>query len=102
MAIFNKNNGFFKTKEDFACDVCGNKVFGSGFTNHCPECLWSKHVDLDPGDRQAGCGGLMKPLALDQKKGCWRILHQCQTCGFKRWNKASKEDNLEVLLNNAS
>ncbi len=89
---------FVKKKEDFVCEVCGQKVRGSGFTNHCPKCLWSKHVDLDPGDRKATCKGLMEPIGVEQKKGEWRILHKCIECGFKRWNKISKEDDLKKVF----
>ena len=89
---------FFKTKEDFICGVCGKKVVGSGFTNHCPFCLWSKHVDLDPGDRNAQCGGLMEPIKVEQKKGSLRILFKCPQCGFRRWNKVNKKDNFEKIL----
>lgn len=42
---------FTKTVEDFICAHCGTHVRGNGYTNHCPECLWSKHVDNNPGDR---------------------------------------------------
>jgi Zn finger protein HypA/HybF involved in hydrogenase expression len=48
---------FKRTIEDFTCEHCGEQVTGNGFTNHCPQCLWSKHVDIDPGDRLALCGG---------------------------------------------
>jgi len=89
---------FIKKKEDFTCAVCGEKVVGEGFTNHCPKCLWSKHVDLDPGDRKSKCKGLMEPIGVEQKKGEWRILHKCKECGFERWNKVGKEDNLKELL----
>jgi hypothetical protein len=44
---------FQRTIEDFECERCRMLVTGSGFTNHCPACLWSKHVDVHPGDRQA-------------------------------------------------
>ncbi len=93
---------FIKNKEDFICEVCAFKVKGSGFTNHCPQCLFSKHVDLDPGDRAADCGGLMEPIGVEQKKGEWRILHQCKKCGFKRWNKRSKSDDLEKILSSGA
>ena len=50
---------FIKVKEDFVCEHCGAEVKGDGYTNHCPKCLWSKHVDVHPGDRAAECGGMM-------------------------------------------
>ena len=58
---------FQKNKEDFVCQNCGFKVKGTGYTNHCPNCLWSKHVDIYPGDRKNNCGGLMKPIKIEVK-----------------------------------
>ena len=55
---------FQRTKEDFTCEKCNLVVNGSGYTNHCPRCLWSKHVDVNPGDRQATCQGFMEPVCL--------------------------------------
>ena len=50
---------FTRVVEDFTCGQCGAAVTGDGYTNHCPLCLWSRHVDINPGDRAAECGGLM-------------------------------------------
>ncbi|MFA4937371.1 MAG: RNHCP domain-containing protein [Patescibacteria group bacterium] len=90
---------FTRTKEDFICDNCGYKVTGTGYTNHCPKCLYSKHVDINPGDRQARCGGLMKPVGVEQKKQLYRIVHQCDKCDQKRKSRVVKEDNFNVVLN---
>jgi len=56
---------FQKRIEDFVCERCGAFVKGTGYTDHCPECLWSKHVDVNPGDREAECGGLMEHVDTD-------------------------------------
>lgn len=88
---------FIKRKEDFVCAVCGRKVKGDGYTDHCPFCLWSKHVDIFPGDRQEECGGLMEPMGIEKKKGQWRLLYRCQKCSYQRWNKATKNDKLSSL-----
>ena len=53
---------FTRTIENFTCGICGTEVKGSGYTDHCPKCLWSEHVDIFPGDRKAECGGLMEPI----------------------------------------
>ena len=42
--------GFTRNIEDFTCEHCGATVKGNGYTNHCPMCLWSKHVDVDQGE----------------------------------------------------
>lgn len=89
---------FQRTKEDFTCERCGALVHGSGFTNHCPQCLWSKHVDVNPGDRQAACQGLMEPIGVDTKSGGYIILQRCTTCGHQWRNKSSPDDNFETIL----
>ena len=55
---------FARTVEDFVCEKCGTQVEGDGYTNHCPHCLWSRHVDVNPGDRKATCKGMMEPVAV--------------------------------------
>ncbi len=89
---------FVRTKEDFTCDQCGTPVIGSGYTNHCPNCLWSKHVDENPGDRASLCGGAMEPISVAVSGGTYRILHQCKKCGFTRPQDSAKEDNMEQLI----
>lgn len=88
---------FTKTKEDFICTHCGEEVVGNGYTNHCPRCLWSKHVDNNPGDRAAECGGMMPPTKVELDHGQWIITHTCQTCGHEKRNKTSPEDNIDTL-----
>ena len=89
---------FIKVKEDFVCEKCGKHVEGDGYTNHCPECLWSKHVDNNPGDRACACQGLMKP-SLDSVKGDkYTLKHTCETCGHTKLNKASKKDDLNIII----
>ncbi len=97
MAIKPRKN-FLKVKEDFVCEHCDAKIKGTGYTNHCPSCLWSKHVDLKtPGDRLNPCQGLMKPIGIEQKKGQWRIITKCLKCGKIHINKANPEDNKEEI-----
>ena len=89
---------FIKNKEDFVCGHCGESVVGNGYTNHCPKCLWSKHVDVNPGDRASECGGLMKPVKIEMEKGEFILTHQCEVCGHQKRNKAAPNDNLKSLL----
>jgi hypothetical protein len=89
---------FQKRKEDFICGHCGNEVRGSGFTNHCPKCLWSKHVDVYPGDREEQCRGLMEPITLTLVRGEYVITHRCVICGTEKTNRADASDNLDALL----
>ena len=89
---------FTRTKEDFVCENCRFSVNGNGYTNHCPNCLWSKHVDINPGDRQATCGGLMEPIGVSVKNHSYSIIHQCTKCGKRIPNKASADDNRDVII----
>jgi ribosomal protein L37AE/L43A len=88
---------FRRTKEDFVCEHCGTAVTGNGYTNHCPNCLWSKHVDVHPGDRAAECGGMMEPVSVSSKSGEYIITHKCTRCGYEKNNSASAEDSIDVL-----
>jgi rubrerythrin len=92
-----KQATFTRTKEDFICEVCGAKVTGNGYTNHCPHCLASKHVDINPGDRAATCQGMMKPVAFELRGGKEYIIHQCTKCHHTRANKIAKEDCRKAL-----
>ena len=64
---------FTKIDEEFICENCGKKVSKLGYScrDHCPYCLHSKHVDINPGDRQEECHGDLEPVSLeiDSKKG---------------------------------
>lgn len=89
---------FRRKIEDFVCENCEQEVVGNGYTNHCPACLWSKHVDVQPGDRAEECSGMMEPVGIDGKSWEYRLLHRCEKCGVEKWNNAVKEDNFEALL----
>jgi len=94
---------FIAREEPFVCEHCGAQVepLGKGsYRNHCPVCLWSKHVDRDgPGDRLSTCGGLMEPVGLDYdgKKG-WLVVHRCTRCSKNLPNKAASDDNLDKVV----
>ena len=89
---------FQKRVEDFSCEQCGFFVAGNGYTNHCPRCLFSKHVDIFPGDRLESCGGLMEAVASDTVDGKEKLTHCCVRCGKIRKNKVQTEDDFEALL----
>ena len=88
---------FQKKIEDFICDVCLRTVRGNGYTNHCPNCLHSKHVDINPGDRKAECFGIMKPYSIEYKSGEFKVIHICEKCGHIKKNKVANEDNMEII-----
>ena len=82
-----ENSKFTKIDEEFICENCGQKVSKLGYTcrNHCPHCLHSKHVDVNPGDRSESCHGILEPVGLeiDSKKG-YVIVFKCKNCSI--WN----------------
>jgi hypothetical protein len=89
---------FKKTAENFVCGHCGAEVKGNGYTNHCPRCLWSKHVDVNPGDRASECHGMMKPIGVEIERGEHILTHQCEKCGYKKRNKTAPEDDFDDIL----
>ena len=89
---------FQKKVENFVCQHCGQMVQGNGYTNHCPYCLWSKHVDVNPGDRQAECGGLMEPIIIEQLGQNYIIVHRCQACGAVKKNKVATNDSFDQII----
>ena len=93
---------FTKTTEDFNCAHCGAEVLGNGYTNHCPKCLWSKHVDNNPGDRQSTCGGMMEPIVIEQKSGKFIITHKCEKCGKMIKQHADPDDDMDTIISISS
>jgi hypothetical protein len=89
---------FKRVIEDFKCFNCNTIVKGSGYTDHCPNCLWSMHVDNFPGDRAAKCRGKMRPTSVVYKGDGYLISYTCLKCGKKKEFKASENDDKEVLL----
>lgn len=89
---------FQKKVEDFFCEHCGKLVKGSGFTDHCPKCLWSRHVDINPGDRKAKCLGLMAPKELEIKSHFYFIHYQCLKCGYRHRIKSAPADDFTELI----
>ena len=76
-------------RDVFTCRVCGWPVgpqaAGTQHRNHCPNCLASVHLDDEPGDRAADCGGTMEPVAVWVRKGGeWAIIHRCIPTGWRR------------------
>ena len=61
--------------------------------------MYSKHVDINPGDRAEECHGLLEPIRVEisSKKG-YVIVYKCQKCGAIRKNKAAKDDNMDIII----
>ena len=86
---------FTDRNEGFICEHCGKKVLPSKSScrNHCPYCLYSKHVDNMPGDRASECQGMMKPIGyeLSSKKGIV-LIFKCEKCGVIKKNISAYKD----------
>lgn len=89
---------FQRKEEDFTCAQCGCFVKGTGYTNHCPKCLWSKHVDINPGDRGHNCGGMMRPKRTEGSTPSYRIVHECEKCHVERIVDVSSSDSMEAVV----
>ena len=71
--------------------------------NHCPRCLCSVHLDNEPGDRAANCGGVMEPIAVWVRKGGeWAVIHRCRECGTLSSNRTAADDNPALLISIAA
>ena len=87
----------------FRCGHCRldvpTEAVGTTHRNHCPNCLWSRHVDRTPGDRGAECGRLMEPIAITVRGGGeWVIVHRCNGCDEVHLNRSAGDDNALALL----
>ena len=96
-----ESSKFTEIDEEFICENCGKKVSKLGYScrNHCPHCLYSKHVDINPGDRLENCSGILEPFEIEynSKKG-YVIVFKCQKCGKIRKNKMAKDDNMAEII----
>ncbi|MFY7930023.1 MAG: RNHCP domain-containing protein [Oligoflexus sp.] len=86
---------FQKINDGFTCENCAARVPPARRTcrNHCPFCLFSKHVDIFPGDRANSCGGALQPIGyeLSGKKGLV-LLFRCRRCQAETRNVALLDD----------
>ena len=91
---------FKELDEAFICENCKKKVSPLGYTSrdHCPYCLYSKHVDENPGDRSNPCRGLLKPIGIEKYKDTYKILYQCTRCHKEHKNIIAKDDDMNEII----
>ena len=106
---------YFDINSDFTCTHCGNFVSagilaaGVNNRNHCPYCLWSRHLDLfQAGDRMAACKSPMQPVGLTLKRsrkkyvsatsGELMLVHQCCECKKISINRIAADDVPEAII----
>jgi hypothetical protein len=72
-----------KPKPLFTCGHCGRDVYPGRYQgeekprNHCPFCLWSKHVSVG-GAVYPPCGAMICGVSVGDDQIVWR----CLGCGF--------------------
>jgi hypothetical protein len=94
-----------RRQSSFRCRHCRLDVSldapGTLHRNHCPSCLWSRHLDEHaPGDRASTCAGSMEPIGVDVREdGEWAVVHRCRGCATVRVNRIAGDDNPYVLHN---
>ena len=96
-----ENKRFKMIDEEFICIVCNNKVTKLEYTarDHCPKCLSSIHIDINPGDRNSSCKGILEPIDIEKsKKDTYKIIYKCNKCGEIKKNKTAIDDNYDKIL----
>ncbi len=85
--------------EAFTCAHCGRAVppGGAPVRDHCPWCLRGLHVDVVPGDRAAGCGGVLDPVGFERRPEVV-ILYRCRRCAHTFTVRAHPGDRIPPSL----
>ena len=91
---------FTMIDEKFKCENCGMDVNTLEYSarDHCPYCLYSKHVDIMPGDRLNTCKGLLEPIGIEKYKNTYKIIYKCLKCGQVHKNVMAKDDNYDLII----
>lgn len=85
---------------EFICESCNKHIKPLNYTarDHCNYCLYSKHVDINPGDRKNECKGLLKPIGIEKFKDTYKIIYKCMKCGCYHKNIIANDDNLNLII----
>ena len=86
--------------ENFVCENCKRNVTKLNYTarDHCPYCLYSKHVDINPGDRLNTCMEMLVPIDIEKFKDTYKIIYKCEKCGMIHKNIAANDDNMDKII----
>ena len=86
--------------ESFICKNCKNLVKKLEYSarDHCPNCLYSMHVDINPGDRLNTCMGLLKPIGIEKYRDTYKIIYKCLKCGEIHKNIMVNDDNMDLII----
>lgn len=91
---------FTMKDEKFICEHCGREVLPLGYTarDHCPYCLYSKHVDILPGDRKNTCLGLLEPIGISKYRDTFKIIYKCSVCKELHNNIMAVDDDMNKII----
>ena len=91
---------FTMKDESFTCENCVKKIKRLNYTarDHCNYCLFSKHVDVMPGDRQNKCCGLLIPIGIEKFKNTYKIIYKCSKCNQLHKNIMATDDNMDLII----
>ncbi len=86
--------------EEFVCENCNKKVSKLNYSarDHCNYCLYSKHVDIMPGDRANNCKGLLVPIGIEKYKNTYKIIYKCNKCNQIHKNIMAIDDNYDEII----
>lgn len=86
--------------ETFTCENCGKVINKLNYTarDHCNYCLYSKHVDINPGDRANDCCGLLVPIDIEKFKDTYKIIYKCCKCNQLHKNIIAIDDNMDKII----
>ena len=88
---------------------CHPALAGVQNRNHCPYCLWSRHLDWRiAGDRMAGCRAALLPIGLTIKRsrtkyagardGELMLIHRCTICAKVAINRIAADDCAAAIM----
>ena len=91
---------FNELDEEFICENCHKHVDRLNYSSrdHCNYCLYSKHVDINPGDRLNECRGLLKPIGIEKHKDTFKIIYRCEKCRKTHKNIMARDDNMDLII----
>lgn len=91
---------FINKDESFTCNNCGYQVEPLKYSSrdHCPMCLYSIHIDINPGDRQNTCLGNLIPIGIEKFKDTYKIIYKCSKCKEIHKNIMARDDDMNKII----
>lgn len=91
---------FITKDESFICNNCGYQVEPLQYSSrdHCPKCLYSIHIDINPGDRLNPCLGNLVPIEIEKFKDTYKIIYKCSKCKEIHKNIMARDDDMNRII----